>query len=145
MSVDVPIIGQVIEASAAPPYLCLRLDLDPSALGALILDGGPCCGAPRERSARTEPCSSDVVTPELLNAAVRLLRLLAYAARHRCAGAAGRTRNSLSPAAFAVRRAVAADRRADSKLQQVNRAIGWIKKNFREPFSIDSVGCAKRA
>ena len=29
VSVDVPIIGQVIEASPAQPYLCLRLDLDP--------------------------------------------------------------------------------------------------------------------
>jgi AraC-like DNA-binding protein len=27
----------------------------------------------------------------------------------------------------------------ESKLQQVNRAIGWIKRNFREPFSIEAV------
>ena len=33
---------------------------------------------------------------------------------------------------------------AESKLQQMNRAIGWIKRNFREPFSIDAVASEAR-
>jgi AraC-like DNA-binding protein len=33
---------------------------------------------------------------------------------------------------------------AESKLQQVNRAISWIKRNFREPFSIDAVAAEAR-
>ena len=33
---------------------------------------------------------------------------------------------------------------AESKLQQVNRAIGWIKRNFREPFRIDAVASEAR-
>jgi len=32
----------------------------------------------------------------------------------------------------------------ESKLQQVNRAIAWIKTNFREPFSIDAVAVEAR-
>jgi AraC-like DNA-binding protein len=28
---------------------------------------------------------------------------------------------------------------AESKLQQVNRAIGWIKRNFRAPFSMETL------
>jgi AraC-like DNA-binding protein len=33
---------------------------------------------------------------------------------------------------------------AESKLQQINRAIGWIKRNYREPFSIDAVASEAR-
>ena len=33
---------------------------------------------------------------------------------------------------------------AESKLQQVNRAIGWIKRNFREPLRIDTVASEAR-
>src|SRR5262245_61778705 len=38
VSVDVPITSQVLEASPSKPYLCLRLDLDPAAIAALMLD-----------------------------------------------------------------------------------------------------------
>ena len=37
-SVEVPIIGQIIEANPAAPYLCLRLDLEPAAIGALVIE-----------------------------------------------------------------------------------------------------------
>jgi hypothetical protein len=37
-SVDVPIIGQILEVTPDAPYLCLRLDLDPPTLGALMLE-----------------------------------------------------------------------------------------------------------
>ncbi len=33
---------------------------------------------------------------------------------------------------------------AESKVQQINRAIGWIKQNFKEPFSIDTVASEAR-
>lgn len=141
VSVDVPIIGQVIEASAAQPYLCLRLDLDPVALSALILDAGA------DGSANDLLGSSlqlDAVTPELLNAAVRLLRLLA-SPRDIGVLAPLAEREILyrllhSPQGGRLRQIA----RADSKLQQINRAIGWIKKNFREPFSIDHVAAEAR-
>ena len=40
ISVDVPIVGNVTEASPERPYLCMRLDLDPAVIGALIMDAG---------------------------------------------------------------------------------------------------------
>ena len=73
---------------------------------------------------------------ELLDAAVRLVRLL------------GSLRDIpvLGPLAereilYRLLRGDQASRMsqialAESKLQQVNRAIGWIKRNFRERFSI---------
>jgi transcriptional regulator GlxA family with amidase domain len=79
------------------------------------------------------------VTPELLDATIRLVRLLAtsgdipvlaplaereilYRLLH------GEQASRMDQIAF-----------TESKLQQVNRAISWIKRNFREPFSIDAV------
>ena len=141
VSVDVPIIGQVIEASAEQPYLCLRLDLDPVALSALILDAGAATLASEGPGASLQ---LDVVTPELLDAAIRLLRLLG----------SPRDIGVLAPLAereilyrllhSPQRGRLQQIARADSKLQQINRAIGWIKKNFRESFSIESVAAEAR-
>ena len=142
VSVDVPIIGQVLEASATNPYLCLRLDLDPVVLSALILDAGGDDTAPHD-----VPGSSlhlDVVTPDLLDAATRLVHLLAVP----------RDIAILAPLAereilYRLLHSSQGVRlrqigRAESKMQQVNRAIGWIKKNFRQPFSIEHVAAEAR-
>jgi hypothetical protein len=40
VSVDVPVTGQVLEATPKRPYLCFRLDLDPAAFRSLILESG---------------------------------------------------------------------------------------------------------
>ena len=140
-SVDVPIVGQIVEATPAAPYLCLRLDLDPAAVGALMLEAG----IGRGDSDQPGPgLSLSEVTPELLDSAVRLVRLLAaprdipilapLAERetlYRLLN--GEQGEKLRQIAF-----------AESKLQQVNRAIGWIKRNFREPFSIEAVAAEAR-
>ena len=41
VSVDVPVTGQVVEATPERPYLCLRLDLDLSLLGSMIRNALP--------------------------------------------------------------------------------------------------------
>jgi hypothetical protein len=141
VSVDVPVAGQVLEASPDRPYLCQRLDLDPAAIGALMLE------ADVERAGREAPQPALAVStadPELLDAAIRLVRLLAtprdipilapLAEReilYRLLR--GEQTSRLSQIAF-----------GESKLQQVNRAIGWIKRNFCEPFSIDVLAAEAR-
>lgn len=141
VSVDIPAVGQILEASPEKPYLCLCLNLDPGALGALMLEAG----ISRAESDQPGPALSlSNITPELIDAGVRLLRLLAkpsdipilaplaereilYRLLH------GGQATKLKQIAF-----------AESKLQQVNRAILWIKENFREPFSIDRVASEAR-
>jgi AraC-like DNA-binding protein len=133
ISVDVPVVSHLTQASREEPYLCLRLDLDPAAIGALMLESDV------ERASREQPGPaldvSDVSEP-LLDACIRLLRLmetprdipiLAPLAEREILYRLlrGEQTSRMSQIAF-----------AESKLQQVNRAIGWIKRNFRTPFSI---------
>jgi AraC-like DNA-binding protein len=140
-SVDVPIIGQVIEATPEAPYLCLRLDLEPAAIGALMLE------AQMRRTDGEQPgpaISLSSVTPELLDSAIRLVRLLATPGDIPIlAPLAEREilyRLLLGEQAAKLQEIAL----ADSKLQQINRAIGWIRRNFREAFSIDAVAAEAR-
>jgi AraC-like DNA-binding protein len=136
ISVDVPVVSELTQASPEKPYLCLRLDLDPAAIGALMLESDV------ERAARDQPGPALAVSDAddaLIDACVRLLRLadnprdipiLAPLAEREILYRLlrGAQTSRMSQIAF-----------AESKLQQVNRAIGWIKQNFRAPFSIADV------
>ncbi len=44
VSVDLPLLGQVIEASTAQPYLCLQIEIDPRQIGELMAQSNdaPC-------------------------------------------------------------------------------------------------------
>jgi AraC-like DNA-binding protein len=141
VSVDLPVVGQVVEATPEAPYLCVRLDLDPASLGALMLEVEP-SGAAADGPA--SGLALDPVTPALLDALTRLVRLLETPADiailapliereilYRLLGgeAGGRLRQ------IAL---------GESKLQQVNRAIGWIKRNYDKSFDLETVASQAR-
>lgn len=131
-SVDLPVVGQVIEASPEAPYLCLALDLDIAMLAGLVTEmyGADAVGAGLALS---------TVTPDLLDAAIRLLRLLAQPADIPILAPLVEREilyRLLNGEQAAQARSIAI---ADSRVNQVNRAIGWIRRNFAQPFSIDSV------
>lgn len=135
IKVDVPIISQHVDVTPERPFLCMRLNLDPSAIAALMLERGM-KHVPSERPGQALVVSE--VTPELIDASVRLLRLLGSPddiptlapmiereILYRLLQ--GEQTSKLGQIAF-----------AESKLRQVNRAIDWIKRNFRSPFSLDA-------
>jgi AraC-like DNA-binding protein len=135
-AVEVPIIGQIVEASVAKPYLCLRLDLDPVAIAALMMEApahGDDGGAPGPSLAISR------VTPALLDAAVRLMGLLEspqdIAVLAPLAEREILYRLLTGEQASRLRQIAI----AESRMQQVTRAIGWIKENFRAPFSIEAI------
>jgi AraC-like DNA-binding protein len=70
VSMTLPMLGQVIEASPDKPYLCLRLDIDPTCIAGLLLDNAD-SGATAGEAAYTAQ-----VTAPLLDAVLRLMRLL---------------------------------------------------------------------
>lgn len=133
-TVDMPAVGQIVDATADAPYLCLKFDLNPATIGALIMEAE----LPAHNGDQPGPAFSvGRVTPELLDAACRLLGLLS-------------TPGDISILAPLIEREilyrlllgdqVSKLRQiafAGSKTQQINRAIGWIRRNFREPFSIN--------
>lgn len=141
-SVDLPLVGQVIEASPEKPYLCLQLDIDVAMLSALLLESGAAIAKDAVLPAGDLALSVSPVTPELLDAVIRLVRLL-ETPRDIAMLAPLAEREILYRALFgehgARLRQIAT---ADSRLQQINRAIGWIKANYAEPFRIEAVAKA---
>jgi AraC-like DNA-binding protein len=135
VSVDLPVVGHVVEASPERPYLGLKLDIDRAMLAAIIMEAGEA-----EPDGATGPgLAVSPASAELLDAALRLVRLLetprdiAMLAplaereilyRLLCGDDAARLRQIA---------------RAESRLQQVSRAIGWIKLNYDKAFSIERV------
>lgn len=72
-TVELPTVNQVIEASPSQPYLSLRLTLDPTLVGSVMVDAG--CPMPRGH-VDVRAVDVSVLDAGLLDATVRLLRLL---------------------------------------------------------------------
>lgn len=69
-------LGQITEASADRPYLCLRLHSSPTDLAALMLEAGSSAVRPQAHGEPPRALNLAPVSAPLLDAAVRLLRLL---------------------------------------------------------------------
>lgn len=141
ISADTPIIGHVLEASEDAPYLCFKLDLDPATIADLLIDAGGINGAAAEADASL---SVSPLTPELIDVATRLVRLTASPADIRVL--APMLRRELIYRLLQTDQATRLQQIAvaESRLQQVNRAIGWIRENYREAFSIETVAAEAR-
>jgi AraC-like DNA-binding protein len=141
VSVGVPAVGRILKASPDEPFLCLALGLDPAAIAALMLE------SEMQRAGREQPEAALAVStldPQLLDACFRLLALLE----------SPRDIPILAPLAekeilYRLLRGDQAARMgqiacAESRLHDVNRAINWIKRNFRMAFSVETVASEAR-
>jgi AraC-like DNA-binding protein len=133
-SVGLPVMGAVIEASAAQPYMSIQLDLDAAELAELALK----YPRPAERVA-VPGLTLNQMTPGLLAAATRLVALLD-------------TPDDIAALApLAVREilyrlltganggAIYAMTQADSRQRQIARAILWIRAHFKDGWRIDDL------
>ncbi len=135
VSVDLPVAGQVIEATRERPYLGLKIDLDTAQVGELLADEGPALrGFTPERGLTV--CS---VESCLRDAVLRLLRLLDTPRDVRCLAPLILReityRLLVGPAGTRLRQIAAADGQA----QRIGRVIRWLKANFAEPFRIETL------
>jgi len=138
-SVDLALVGQVIAASPDTPYLCCKIDLDQTVIADLITAEGSALpqGDP-------PPLAVHPASPDLLDAAFRLLRLLDQP--HAIPVLAPLVQREIlyhllnGPQGVMLRHAAS----GDSHLGQVSRAIGWIRRHAHEQLRICDVASAAR-
>lgn len=136
ISVDLPLSGHVTRASPDQPYLCVRVDLDPAVLASVLMEKGP-ASAPKASVERGLFLST--VTPELIDATTRLVRLLDTPADIPFLAPLAQREIYYRLLNGDQRGAVRHIALADSKLAHISRAIAWIKAHYAEPFRIDTV------
>jgi len=133
-SVELPVMGSVIEATAERPYLCLQLDFDMTALSELAIRYP-------SPSADAQVSPSGIMlnktTPELLDAAIRLASLL-DTPQDIDALAPLTLREILyrllsGPQGNIIRHMA----QGESRLNQIARSIIWIRTHFREACRIE--------
>jgi AraC-like DNA-binding protein len=134
VSVDLPLTGQVTEASPERPYLCLRVDLEATLLMDLMAARPPAPGGEGSRGVHLSR-----TTPELADAAARMVQLLDNP--EHAAVLAPLIRREihywlLTGDQAGVVRQIGAP---DSRLSHVTRAIAWIRDNYHRPFSIEAL------
>jgi len=135
-SVDLPVVAQIRTASPTTPYLGLRLRLDLETLGSLIRDENL---PPMPRSDPARGLVVNPLRPELLDAVLRLLRLLS-------------TPRDIPILAPLIQREILyrllMDGQGvrmrqiallDSHTQRVAKAISLLRQHFAEPLRIEAI------
>jgi AraC-like DNA-binding protein len=135
-SVDLPASGQVIEASAEKPYLGIKIDVDPHEIAALLLEAAP------PRSGESAPARGLFLCktgPELVDALVRLLRLLEAPEDIPALAPVARReilyRVLKGEEGFRLRQIA----NASSHATRIARTIEWLRKHFTEPLRVDQL------
>jgi AraC-like DNA-binding protein len=136
VSMELPVVGNVFEATPEAPYLCMTLRVDPRELASLIVETGRPV-PPDDHDGRALYLSP--LQWPLLEGLLRLVRLLD-------------TPEDISVLAPLVLREI--DYRllqseqfgrlaqmaiGDGRLRRVSGAIAWIKDHFAEPLQIDAL------
>jgi AraC-like DNA-binding protein len=139
-SVDLPITGHFSEASSLQPALGFGLVLRPAAIASLLLEADAQTPAAAARRVRTPapPLALGVAdaSPELLDAAIRMLRLLDSPDDRRVLAPMIEReilwRLITGPLGESVRQTGV----ADSSLTYVSRAVRWITENYNKPLRV---------
>ncbi|MEU6657811.1 AraC family transcriptional regulator [Streptomyces sp. NPDC046821] len=136
-SVDLPVSGHFVGASAEEPALGLGLVLQPSEIAEILLLAAP--GTFPSNGTAPPAIAVSTASDEFLDAAVRLVRLLDQP----------RDRDMLAPLVKRelLWRLITSEQGAtvrqiglaDSKLSHIARAVHWIRENYAEPFRVDDV------
>jgi AraC-like DNA-binding protein len=136
VSVDLPAVGNVFEATPEEPYLCMTLTVDPRELAALIVETGR--QVPRDNhDGRALYVSA--LEASLLDGFLRLVRLLDTPQDVAVLGPL-----ILREIHYRLLQSEQFGRLAqiaigDNRLRRVSGAIGWIKQHFAEPLQIDAL------
>lgn len=136
VSVDVPTIVHVVEATPETPYLGLHIDFDPAEIGEMIVESG----LPMSNGHGFKPgLFVSPFTPELRDAVLRLLQLLETPQDIRVLEPLIKREiiyRLLTGENGGILRQIAM---TNSQAQSIVRAIGWLKENYAQPLRIDEM------
>jgi AraC-like DNA-binding protein len=139
MSIELPAVGTVHPAATGEPYLAVSLTLDPTVLTTLLAD----LPKPAGRYDNDPGFSVAAVTPELMDAWVRMLRLMndpqAITALAPVYEREILYRVLQGPHGWMLREIAA----PDTAMARVNLAIQWIRRDFAETLRVEAL--AQRA
>ena len=135
-SVDLPVTGHYTEASIERPALGFGLVLDPALIAELVLQVP---GRPREAGGPPSGLAVDDAPDELVDAAVRMLRLLDRPADIPVLAPLIRREIHWRLITGAQGSAVRQLGLTDSGLAHVARAVRWIREHYREAFRVEDV------
>lgn len=135
MSIELPAVGQVHPASSGEPYLAVSLTLDPTVLATLLAD----LPKPIGHYDKEAGFSVAAVTPDLMDAWVRLLRLMGRP-EDIAALASAYEREILyhvlqGPHGWMLRDIAA----PDSAMARVSLAIQYIRRDFAKPIRVETL------
>jgi AraC-like DNA-binding protein len=135
MSVDLPAIGSVHASEDGKPYLAISLTLEPLIVANFLAD------LPRPSGAELHGRGFSVapVTPQLLDAWVRMLRLMEHPGEIAALSPAYEReilfRVLQGPLGWMLRDIAT----PDTALARVGVAIKWIRENFAEPLRVETL------
>lgn len=135
MSIELPAVGAVYPAATGEPYLAVSLTLEPAVLATLLAD----LPKPAERYDQHPGFQVTAITPELMDAWVRMLRLMGKP-DDIAALAPGYEREILfrvlqGPHGWMLREIAA----PDTAMARVNAAIQRIRRDFAETLRVESL------
>ncbi|MHC8381990.1 AraC family transcriptional regulator [Pseudomonas sp. LB3P14] len=135
MSIELPAVGQVHPAASGEPYLAVSLTLDPTVLVTLLAD----LPKPIGHYDKEAGFSVAAVTPDLMDAWVRLLRLMGRP-EEIAALAPAYEREILyrvlqGPHGWMLRDIAA----PDSAMARVSLAIQYIRRDFAKPIRVETL------
>jgi AraC-like DNA-binding protein len=134
MLVDLPAVGAVHPSASGAPYLAVSLTLDPQVVATLLSDLPPPAA-----QAPTAGFSVAAVTPELLDAWVRMLRLMDRPGDIP-ALAPAYEREILYRVLQGPHAALLLNIATPSTaLARINLAIRWIRQHFAEPLRVEAL------
>ena len=137
-SVDLPVTGHATGTAPGRPALGFGMTLEPGAIAELLLQAGP-GGLPRQAGTARPGIAVSDAPEELLDAIVRLLRLLDRPL----------DRKALTPLVKReiLWRLMTGEQGdvvrqlglADSSLSHITQAVRWIRENYTRPFRVEEV------
>jgi AraC-like DNA-binding protein len=133
-SMDMPVSGQVTQASPGEPFLCLKVELDPARIAELVLKVYP-NGLPQaQKNLAIFAAPSE---PAIIAAAVRLVELMAQTDDAELIAPLVVDEILIRLLRSPIGGRVAQIGQQDSRLQRVAQAVSWVRANFDRPLDVE--------